>query len=52
MKRKFLLGSIVMAIALVTAWKVYFASQTDGMSVFSLANVEALARSEIGELFI
>ena len=50
MKRKILLGSIVMAIAAMAAWNVNIGSQMDDMSDLSLANVEALAQGEIGEV--
>ena len=47
MKRKFIGGFAVLAIAAMAAWNVNYGSQTKGMSDVMLANVEALAQ-EIG----
>ena len=47
MKRKLIGGFAVLAIAAMAAWNVNYGSQTKGMSDLALANVEALAQSEI-----
>ena len=46
MKRKILLGFVVLAIAAMAIWNVNLGLQTKGMSDIMLANVEALAQSE------
>ena len=48
MSKKILYGVAVFAMAAMAAWNVNYSSQTKGMSDVSLANVEALARSEEG----
>ena len=47
MKRKFIGGFAVLAIAAMAAWNVNYGSQTKGMSDVMLANVEALAQEII-----
>ena len=46
MKRKFIGGFAVLAIAAMAAQNVNYGSQTKGMSDIMLANVEALAGDE------
>ena len=46
MRKKFICGFAVIAIAATAAWNVNFNSQTKGMTDVMLANVEALADNE------
>jgi hypothetical protein len=48
MKKRFLGGFAVVAIAAMAAWNINFASESDSWSDVALANVEALARNEGG----
>ena len=43
---KFIYGFVVLVIAAIIAWNVHVSSKGYGLSDMSLANVEALARSE------
>ena len=47
MRKKLFGGFAVLMVAVVAAWNVNFNPQTKGMSDVALANVEALAQSEI-----
>ena len=48
MKRKILIISAVMGITGAVAWNVNYGSQNEEISVFSLANIEALSDPENG----
>jgi hypothetical protein len=50
MKKKIIGGIALLAIVAVAAWNMDLNSQSDKLSAVSLANVEALAQSEVEDI--